>query len=269
MVCSPNARKESEEISEARSPSGVGDYYEDYWSSDGFAPDRPLIAPVRDLLERWTGVNDDCIDIGCGRGDGAGMWLSTHTRTYLGVDISETAVEAARERGLNAVQVRDASAIECDEASFDLAVCFEVLEHHFSPQLAASEVLRTLRPGGRFLVTVPNVAHWRRRADLAVLGRWNPLGDDQSVARPWRDPHIRFFGRTSLGRMLMETGFVDVRVEGLSGAFLSDLPGLRRCIRRPDTPSSVHDQLIRAMPGVFGQRLAAVAFKPKAGPLKA
>lgn len=239
----------------------VGEFYEGYWSRGGFAPDRPLAAPVASVLSHWTRSTDACIDVGCGRGEGVGEWLSSHARSYLGVDISKAAVEASRNRGLDAVQVSDASDLPCESSSFDLAVCFDVLEHHFSPQLVAAEVLRVLRPGGRFLVTVPNVAHWRRRADL-MLGRWNPLGDEQSVRRPWRDPHIRFFGRASLHRMLEETGFLNVRVDGLSGAFLVHIPGLRRFVRHQDISSGLHRRLVDAYPGVFGYTLFASAMKP-------
>jgi SAM-dependent methyltransferase len=238
----------------------VARYYEAYWSSEGYAPERRLLAPLRELLSRAR-ADDECVDVGCGTGEGIGEWLSAHTKSYLGLDISKTAVEAARRRGLNARQVPDASELGCPPASFDLAVCFEVLEHHFSPQLVAAEVLSVLRPGGRFLVTVPNVAHWRRRADLAVLGRWNPVGDDQSALRPWRDPHIRFFGRSNLHRMLEEAGFADIELGALGGAFLTHLPALRR-FAREDVPGPLHRRLIKANPTLFGSNLFALAVKP-------
>ena len=240
----------------------VARYYEEYWSQGGFAPERPLSAPFRELLERWTRAEDDCIDIGCGTGEGVGEWLSAHANSYLGVDISQPAVELATARGLNARRVPDASDLGCPPRSFDFAVCFDVLEHLFSPQLVAAEVLRVLRPGGRLLIAVPNVAHWRRRLDLAVLGRWKPLGDDQSSLRPWRDPHIRFFAKRNLEPMLEESGFADVEVGGLSGAFLSDLPVLRRLLRRDDVAGPISGRLVHAYPSLFGRSLFAIGTKP-------
>lgn len=40
---------------------------------------------------------------------------------------------------------------------FDLVICTEVLEHLLWPQLVLTEALRVLRPGGKILVSVPNV----------------------------------------------------------------------------------------------------------------
>ena len=59
------------------------------------------------------------------------------------------------------------------------------------------EAARVLRSGGVLIASVPNVAFWRRRLDL-VCGRWNPEGDDLSVAEPWRDPHLRFLTTAAL-----------------------------------------------------------------------
>jgi SAM-dependent methyltransferase len=249
-------------MSDRLPPRDVAEYYDKYWSPEGYAPERPLAEPVRALLGRWVRPGDDCIDVGCGSGEGAGEWLSAHTNSYLGVDVSKQAVEAAQRRGLNAREVPDGSDLGCPPDSFDLAVSFEVLEHLFSPQSVAAEVLRVLRPRGRFLVTVPNIAHWRRRADLAFLGRWNPVGDDQSATRPWRDPHIRFFGMGSLRSMLEEAGFVDVSVSGLGGAFLTDLPPLRRFVRQ-DAPGPLHSRLVNARPALFARNVVAVAIKPE------
>ena len=46
------------------------------------------------------------------------------------------------------------------DGELDVVVCNEVLEHLLEPQRAAAEALRVLRPGGVFLVSVPNVAYW-------------------------------------------------------------------------------------------------------------
>jgi ubiquinone/menaquinone biosynthesis C-methylase UbiE len=236
-------------------------YYDEYWSEGGFNPDQGLMNSLHRVLERTVRGDEDCIDVGCGRGRGPGAWLAAHTGSYLGVDVSEAAVEAARGLGLNAQVIEDASRLPFPDASFDLAVCLEVLEHLVDPQLAASEMLRILRPGGRVLVTVPNVAYWRRRLDLLVLGRWNPMGDDQSAYRPWRDPHLRFFGQANLARMLFETGFTQVQTGGHGGSWMTDIPGVRRLMRR-NQPGPLFKQLVGVSPSLFAHHLHAVGVKP-------
>lgn len=238
-------------------------YYDRYWSEEGFNPEQMLSASLCSLLERSVRPSYDSIDVGCGEGGGASRWLNTHTASYVGVDVSNRAVEAARNAGLNAVTIEDASRLPYGEASFDVAICFEVCEHLLDPHLAVSEILRVLRPEGLLIVTVPNVAHWRRRLDLALLGRWNPQGDDQSTTRPWRDPHLRFFARTNLRDMLAESGLEPLEIAALTGPFLADVPGLRRLTRR-DAASPVYAWLTQVAPALFGRRLYAIARKPEA-----
>jgi SAM-dependent methyltransferase len=181
-----------------------------------------------------------CLDVGCGDGLTCGLWLERHSREYVGVDLSEVAVSRARAHGLDARVIEDAARLPFPPDRFDLAVCVEVLEHVFAPQLVAAEVRRVLRPGGRFLVTVPNVAYWRRRLELS-LGRWNPFGDGHSKAQPWRDPHIRFFTRQSLETMLLASGFEVIAMGGHRGRATA---------------------LQQLMPSLFGLHLHAVATKP-------
>ena len=175
-------------------------------------------------LRRFYAANvrptDEWIDVGCGDGQAWGAWLDRRAARYVGVDISETAVEAARARGLEAIAVNDATELPFPDESFDAAVCTEVLEHLFEPQVATREIWRVLRPGGHLIATVPNVAFWRWRFDLAVHGRWNPFGDDLSLEQPWRDPHIRFFAPDSLQRMLDDCDFEVAETRWLGGVLV-------------------------------------------------
>jgi SAM-dependent methyltransferase len=51
--------------------------------------------------------------------------------------------------------VSDITAIPAPDASFDVVLCTEVLEHVPEPAAALGEMARLLRPGGRLLVTAP------------------------------------------------------------------------------------------------------------------
>jgi 2-polyprenyl-6-hydroxyphenyl methylase/3-demethylubiquinone-9 3-methyltransferase len=205
------------------------------------------------------------LDLGCGDGQTSGLWLRDHGCDYVGVDISENAVQAARSLGLESARIDDAASLPFPDASFDAAACIEVLEHLFEPQLAVSEVLRILRPGGVLIVTVPNIAYWRWRLDLALLGRWNPLGDTLAVKEPWRDPHIRFFNPKTLREMLSSAGFNPVKVSGHAGRFLGDLPWLGRRLRGAVGASPPYRTMERLAPSLFAYRLHAVAYKTIAG----
>jgi SAM-dependent methyltransferase len=161
--------------------------------------------------------------------------------------------------GLNAHVIEDAGKLPFADGTMDAIVCLEVLEHLLAPETAVLEAARVLRAGGVFILTVPNVTYWRRRLDL-MLGRWNPYGDDKSVAQPWRDPHIRFFNPSAAARLLTYCGLECQVVSGHDGALIADLPVLRRKATTRTGKWSARCQ--RVLPSVFAARIHIVARKP-------
>ena len=59
------------------------------------------------------------------------------------------------------------------DASFDRALCLDVLEHlDFAEQpRALAELFRVITPGGELLVTVPNLAHLQSRVHFLLAGK--------------------------------------------------------------------------------------------------
>lgn len=237
-------------------------YYEEYWSPGGFQPEAILTESLYAVLADVVSPGFDCLDFGCGDGRTAGTWLREHAGSYVGVDISDAALEQARALGLDVRKIDESAELPFDATSFDCVLAAEVLEHMFRPDEACREIHRVLRPGGTIVVTVPNSAYWRRRVDLALFARWNPMGDMLSVDEPWRDPHIRFFTGAGLRRMLERTGFEAVTVGGAGGAFVKEIPGVRALARRRSSPA--YESLERRAPSLLGFRLHAIARKPPA-----
>ena len=74
------------------------------------------------------------------------------------------------------VRCEDLERLRFADASFDLHVTQDVLEHLFDPEAAFREIARTLRPGGAHVFTVPlvrgrnaSVRRARREADGSVV----------------------------------------------------------------------------------------------------
>jgi methionine biosynthesis protein MetW len=244
-----------------------GEYYDSYWAEQGFVRAGEVRNPhLRSLIRNNIPPNSSVLDVGCGDGTSIAPVLRGHPVDYVGVDVSATAVAFARRNNLEARTIEDASDLPFDDASFDAALCLEVLEHLSDPRSAAAEAARVLRGGGVLIASVPNVAFWRRRLDL-LCGRWNPEGDDLSVAEPWRDPHLRFFTTAALRSMLLQAGFGSVEVSGGHGNFLGFLPyvGWRWLWRsrgrrgKLETGSPLYRALQRRYPSLLGRRLYAVA----------
>ena len=104
----------------------------------------------------------DVLDIACGTGYGAALLAQT-ARTVAGVDIDGPTIEACRQLYGNAdgrlAYVQGSVAkIPFPDASFDMVVSFETIEHvDESTQMEfLREIRRVLRPGGLLAMSSPN-----------------------------------------------------------------------------------------------------------------
>ena len=236
----------------------VREYYDTYWA-EGRPAAAGLWSRFRDELEAQVRPETRVLDFGCGDGKRYGRWLSARAGSYLGLDVSEVAVEHATEAGLEAERIGSEAALGVPSGAFDLAVANRVLEHLFTPQEAARELHRALAPGGVLIATTPNVAYWVGRVRLGLFGRWHPYGDALSEAQPWRDPHLRFFTLRNLRDMLLGAGFTEIELGGYDGALLAELPLFRRFWRKRG--SAVYRLFESRFPSLLGLGLIAVAHK--------
>jgi SAM-dependent methyltransferase len=127
------------------------------------AGDYPAIAqrqlwPVGERIVRRVAVApaDDVLDVACGTGNAA-LRAAQAGATVVGVDLTpELLEEGARLAEQLGVEVRwvegDAEALPVEDASFDVVV--SVFGCMFAPRhrVAAAELARALRPGGRLAV---------------------------------------------------------------------------------------------------------------------
>jgi SAM-dependent methyltransferase len=169
--------------------------------------------PPRHLAGFVTGLGPvgDALDIGCG--DGRLTELLPAERVTA-ADVSATALERARARLPEArmVELEPDAALPLEDWAFDLVLCAETLEHVRDVQLLLSEARRVLRPGGTLALTTP--AHGRATALVALLRGWGHVFDPLS-------PHLRFFDRRSLARVLGELGFDRPRIDRRRGTLLA------------------------------------------------
>ena len=109
------------------------------------------------------------LDAGCGSGYGAAM-LARTAREVLGIDISQPAIDFAREHYRVAnLRFERASCLEIPAAdgSFDLVAGFEIIEHLEEWGAFLREVRRVVVPEGYFVVSTPNRLYYQEaRADL-------------------------------------------------------------------------------------------------------
>jgi SAM-dependent methyltransferase len=102
-----------------------------------------------------------------GAGDAPYAELFAHT-DYVTLDWESSPHEGARAAAVSA----SADAIPLPDASFDVVVLTQVLEHVRRPAVVIAEIARVLRPGGRLLATVPFV--WELHEEPHDYWRFTP-----------------------------------------------------------------------------------------------
>ncbi len=98
------------------------------------------------------------LDAGCGVGWGTRRLAQAGARRAVGLDLDAPSIDSARERGGGEAEfVRgDLLKLPFDDASFDLVVCFEAIEHVERPEDVLDGLRRVLRPDGILVVSSPN-----------------------------------------------------------------------------------------------------------------
>jgi 2-polyprenyl-3-methyl-5-hydroxy-6-metoxy-1,4-benzoquinol methylase len=133
-----------------------------------FVPDQmrgQLVAAEHTARYRWATSFCDgrrVLDAGCGAGYGAELLNQAGAASVVGVDISEAALSLARSTVTDGVtlELGDVTALSHADDSFDLVVCFEVIEHVEDPERVLDELSRVLRPDGLLLLSSPNRARY-------------------------------------------------------------------------------------------------------------
>lgn len=115
---------------------------------------------ARFVAEVGVGHGDQLLDVGCGRG-GPGLWVAAHTGARLtGVDIADSALAAATARAecLGLAQhaeflIGRFEELPLPSGSVDAVMSVDALLFTPDKALAAVELARVLRPGGRLVLT--------------------------------------------------------------------------------------------------------------------
>ena len=146
---------------------------------------------------RWRAVrpyvsSGTWLDVGCA--DGVFLAeLAWHNVDATGIDLSEVAVNKAKERGHSAHC--ETIAEHRPAKPYDVISAFDVLEHVLDPRDFLSAVRRLLKPGGTLVLSTPNLRSFSR---LIMGRRWYFYIPEE---------HLFYFAPHSLKLLLDNTGF--------------------------------------------------------------
>jgi 2-polyprenyl-6-hydroxyphenyl methylase/3-demethylubiquinone-9 3-methyltransferase len=117
-------------------------------------------------------------DIGCGAGTQCMMWAELGHKVH-GLDVNAPLVELARKRAGEegreiAYEIGSASELPWNDASFDVCLVPELLEHVREWQVCVAEFVRILRPGGVLFLSTTNKLCPRQQEFNLPLYSWYP-----------------------------------------------------------------------------------------------
>jgi SAM-dependent methyltransferase len=140
----------------------------------------------------------EVLEAGCGEGYGADL-IAGVARRVVAVDYDEAAVAHVRSR-YPRVEVMQANlaALPLPDASVDVVVNFQVIEHLWDQPQFVVECARVLRPSGLLMVSTPNRITFSPGRDTPI----NPF-------------HTRELNAEELTQLLVDAGFSQVSISGL------------------------------------------------------
>ena len=186
------------------------------------------------------------LDVGCGTGCLSKILVEERELALTGVEPDSDRVAVAKGRGVNVVEGYFDETFIAQHGKFDAVVLLDVLEHLVNPGALLRIARKALNPGGRVVVSVPNVAHWSVRYRL-LRGRFDygPFGIMDAT-------HLRWFTREALVRLFELTGFKVLVKDSTAGLQLDCYRSIRpfRWMSEPQKRRVVR-ALMRRWPGAF------------------
>lgn len=150
-----------------------------------------------------TGTDQEVLDIGCGEGFFAAELVAAGNRVS-GIDDRAMPAENSALENYCSLDLDGgiAPAIAALEGKrFDRVLLLDVLEHLKRPELILDECRAALKPEGRIIVSLPNVANIAIRLML-LLGRF-----DYQERGILDRTHLRFFTRKTARRLIEQAGY--------------------------------------------------------------
>jgi 2-polyprenyl-3-methyl-5-hydroxy-6-metoxy-1,4-benzoquinol methylase len=157
-----------------------------------------------DVLRGLGPMAGRLLDVGCGAGAWAPRLRAAGVGELVGLDPAAAAIAQAAARYDRAVvgTLEDTTLAALGGQPFDVLVVADVLEHLVDPWRAVRILRSWAAADARLAVSVPNLRFYRLVGNLVLRGtfEYEPYG-----VRDWT--HLRWFTRTSLGRMLADAGW--------------------------------------------------------------
>jgi len=180
-------------------------------------------AATMKIMAELVPVGSRVLDLGCGDGAMLAYLQQVRNCTGYGIEIDDANVLACVKRGVNVIQLNlDEGLSLFDDASFDVVLQIDTLQHLRNAEVMLRETVRVGRVG---IVAFPNFAHWPNR--LSVLRGRMPV--TRRLPYQWYDtPNIRVGTHADLAVLARRSGLTVLDSFGIQdGATVRLAPNLR------------------------------------------
>lgn len=139
-------------------------------------------APRHDhlLVAEMVETGSRVLDVGCGDGQLLRLLIERREVDGRGIELSQAGVNACVSHGLSVIQGdADTDLADYPDDAFDYVILSQTLQATRQPRAVLENMLRI---GRRAIVSFPNFAHWRSRAQIVALGR---MPVHKTLPEPW------------------------------------------------------------------------------------
>lgn len=142
------------------------------------------------------------LEIGCGEGNTL-LWLkhSGLVESCRGLEILPDVAARGKAAGVDIVVANIESEGIPFKDQYDLVLCLDVLEHLHDPWSTMKVISDSIKPGGYFIASIPNISHISILSDLIFRDQWA-----YSEAGILDRTHLRFFTRSTAQKLLSGAG---------------------------------------------------------------
>jgi len=178
--------------------------YSDQRNSSELA-DSQRIKAMKAIFDRLNPQSNTILDIGCFDGIFLSL-VKNQDNDFYGLDASDWAIEHMQKKEIKIQKFffDGKTKLPFEKDFFDIVIAGEIIEHIFDTDFFLEEISRVLKPGGRLLISTPNIASLGRR--LLLLFGANPI-TEVSPNEANSVGHIRYFTRETLKNILAKHGF--------------------------------------------------------------
>lgn len=186
--------------------------------------------PPDGVLKEWLVPGEHFVELGCGTGEIIGAVAQLYQQS-IGVDLNPAKVaDNGSERPWTFVESDLNERFPLADGWADCIVANQVIEHVYNPFHFAREAYRSLRPGGRLVVTTPNIRYLKNIWWIVFSGHGPRTAGANTLDGEWDDGHIHYFTHRDLLELFRSVGFARVQSMALVGMYNANLA--RRSIHR-------------------------------------